>query len=213
MVTCNHHTLVVPELLGEETRHNQLWVHEEKNLFLHEAGAQNTSTQTAVGKIHLNTFRKQKQTPLRTLPAGGPWVHGSVLTCSIPVPSVSMVPCDETYSLFIFSLQLTRNETSQSVNSIHYTQFVLVKSTDLQPGGFKNVLVFTVSRFGHRYRRGIASQMSPVRPVGFLQSCRHLVTSQHRILAGVLRIWHKLTVIGHHLKVVHDGLQLLKLPR
>lgn len=139
MITCDHHTLVVLELLGEEARHNQLWVHEEKNLFLHEAGAENTSTQPAVGKIHLNAFRKQKQTPLRTLPAGGPWVHGSVLTCSMPVPSVSMVPCDETYSLFIVSLQLTSNETSQPVNSIHYTRFVLVKSTDLQPGGFKKM--------------------------------------------------------------------------
>lgn len=47
----------------------------------------------------------------------GPCARGSVLTCSRPVPSVSMVPYDETYSLFIFSLQLTRNETSQSVKT------------------------------------------------------------------------------------------------
>lgn len=136
MITCDHHTLVVPELLGEEARHDQLWVDEEKNLFLQEAGAENTSTQPAVGKIHLNAFRKQRQRPLRAVAAGGPWVQGSVLTCSMPVPSASMVPYDETYSLFIFSLQLTRNETSQSANSIQYTRFVLV--LDLQPGGFKN---------------------------------------------------------------------------
>lgn len=35
-----------------------------------------------------------------------------------------------------------------------------------------------------------------------------------QIIADVLvkKIWHKLTVVGDHLKVVHDGLQLLDLP-
>lgn len=45
IITCNDHTLVVMELLGEEARHDQLWIHQEKNLLLDEAGAENTSTQ------------------------------------------------------------------------------------------------------------------------------------------------------------------------
>lgn len=108
MITCYNHTLVVLELLGEEAGHNQLWIHEEKDLLLQEAGVENASTQPAGGKVHLNAFRKQEGTLLRTRTAGA-CVCWSELTCSMPEPSASMVPQEDTYSLFIFSLQLTRN--------------------------------------------------------------------------------------------------------
>lgn len=54
VVTCNDQTLVVIQFLSEEAGYNQLWIYEEKNLFLDQTRAQNTSTDPAGGKIHLH---------------------------------------------------------------------------------------------------------------------------------------------------------------
>lgn len=52
-ITCNNQTLVVCQFLSEEAGYNQLRIHEEQNLFLHQARAEDASTYPAGGKIHL----------------------------------------------------------------------------------------------------------------------------------------------------------------
>ena len=67
VVTCNDQTFVFVQFLCEEAGYNQLWIHEEKNLFLDQTRAQNTSTDPAAGKIHLDAHTNTHTLALKIL--------------------------------------------------------------------------------------------------------------------------------------------------
>lgn len=134
IITCDNQTLVVCQSLCEEAGYNQLRIHEEQNLFLQQTRAEDTSTYPAGGKIHLpivyiyrNEKRKKEKKKLNDL-----WKQASkayhcfwwVPTCSMPVPSFSMVPCEVMCILGIIWSQLSK------VNKKGESNFYILNTED-----------------------------------------------------------------------------------
>lgn len=180
IITCYNHTLVVLELLSEEAGHNELWIHEEKDLLLQEAGVENASTQPPGGKVHLKTFKKQKRTLLRTQTVGAcecvrVRVCARVCARALVLPAAYHSLQSRCCRMKTHTVYWSSPYSWQGIPPISnlnplqlffvfvFFSLVVVRSTVLQ------CWIFTISRFGHQCRRGNASQMSPAHPVWFLQ--------------------------------------------